>query len=135
MNLREQCEQDLSITLEGDFGLPVELVSPDGIEYKFSANSPDPLNPLSIMGQVLYDTVRADPDTGEPITVNEPIVSLRRSSLDRVPVSGERWVVKIPTTPSLTAELEPFILSPTRPPAGGASIGFIKLYLQRISQS
>ena len=31
MNLREQTEKDLSFTLEGaDWGLPVELIDPDG---------------------------------------------------------------------------------------------------------
>ena len=134
MNLREQVEKDLSFTLEGDWGLPVELIDPDGNRYANSENSPDPLNPLPLMGQVLYDQLKADPDTGEPITVNNPIVSLRRSSLARVPENGERWSVKIPTEPSLTAPLANFVMSAVRPYGGGQSIGFIKLYLQRVEQ-
>ena len=137
MSLREQVEKDLSFSLEGtnDWGLPVELISPDGVKYSTSENSPDPENPLPLTGQVLYDQAKADPDTGEPITVNNPIVSLRRSSLARVPADGERWVIRIPTSPSITAELEDFVLSPVRPHGGGQSIGFIKLYLQRIEQT
>lgn len=123
MNLRELAESDLAVTLEGDFGLPVELIDPDGTKY------------TGIEGQILYDQLTADPETGEPITVNNPIVSVRRSSLVRVPQPGENWVVKIPITPSRTAALEDFMLSPVKPPGGGGSIGFIKLYLQRIIQS
>lgn len=122
-NLRELGESDLAITLEGDFHLPVELIDPDGVIH------------TGLKGQVLYDTVVVDPETMEPMTVNNPIVSLRRSSLTRVPEAGEKWVVKIPTTPSTTAPFEDFLISPTRPPGGGASIGFIKLYLNRMEQS
>jgi hypothetical protein len=137
MSLRELAESDLAVTLESqdDWGLPVELIDPDGVEYTTSANSSDPLNPDPLSGQILYDQLKVDPDTGEPITVDNPIVSLRRSSLTRVPENGERWVAKIPTDPSLTASLETFITSEVRPYGGGQSIGFIKLYLQRIEQS
>ena len=134
-NLREQIQKDLGVTLEGVFGLPVELIDPDGNEYTTSANSPDPANPLPLMGQILYDTVGADPETGERVVVNNPIVSLRTTSLTRIPKAGERWAVSIPTTPSTTATKETFVITPTRPPEGGASIGFIKLYLQRVAQS
>lgn len=120
-NLRELIASDLGTTLEGDFALPVELIDPDGAEQ-------------SLVGQVLYDTTTLDPDTGEPVTVSNPIVSLRRSSLNRIPLAGESWVVRIPTTPSTTAPLEEFLMSKIKPPAGGASIGYIKLYLSRVEQ-
>ena len=131
VNLREQAELDLGKTLEGVFGLPVILIDPDGNIQSKSANDPD----ADLTGQVLYDTVKTSPDTGEDVVVNNPIVVLRRSSLDRVPAPNENWVVKIPVSPSVTAEKEDFIISPTRPPEGGTSIGFIRLYLQRIEQS
>ena len=135
MNLREQIERDLGVTLEGDFALPVELTDPDGIDYSTSANSPDPENPLPLVGRIDYDTVGADPETGERVVVNNPIVTLRRTSLVRVPKAGEKWGVRIPTSPSTTAEKEYFVFSSSRPPEGGASIGFIRLYLQRLAQS
>lgn len=122
VNLRELAETDLAVTLEGDFGLPVELVSPDGAVQ------------TGLQGQILYDTVSVNPETMEEVIVNDPIVTLRRSSLARVPKAGERWVVKIPTSPSLTTPVESFVLSNVSPPAGGASIGFIKLYLTRMIQ-
>ena len=123
VNVRELAEDDLATTLEGDFGLPVELIDPDGTKYD------------GLEGQILYDTVSVNPETVEQMVVNNPIVTLRRSSLSRVPAPGETWHVKIPTTPNRTAEKESFICSPTRGQGGGGSIGFVKLYLQRIGQS
>lgn len=135
MNLREQVEKDLAFSLEGDdWGLPVELIDPSGNKYSTSENSPDPENPLPLKGQILYDQLAANPDTGEVITVNNPIITLRRSSLARIPADGERWSIKIPTEPSLSAAMENFVLSPVRPHGGGQSIGYIKLYAQRIEQ-
>ena len=134
-NLRERAESDLGITLEGQFGLPVELTGPDGIEYKTSANSPDPQNPLDLMGQVLYTTVRVSLETGEEVTVNKPVVALRRSSLARVPQDGENWFIKFPKDPSLTAELQNYIMSVDRSTEGGRSIGFIRLYPTKVIQS
>jgi hypothetical protein len=127
-NLREQIETDLSFTLENneDFGLPVILYGPDGKQDK-SANDPT----ADLMGQINYDTILVNPDTGEEIRVNNPNVSLRRSSLDRVPVAGETWAVAIPTTPSLTGDVSYFVIDATRAPGGGASIGFIVLYLRK----
>lgn len=129
-NLRELAESDLDTTLEGDYGLPVELTDPDGVIYTTKKDSIDLL-----MGQILYDTVLVDPATLEQMTVNLPIVSLRRSSLERIPLAGETWHIRIPITPSLTADKVDFLMSKDRAPGGGASIGFIKLYLQKATQS
>ena len=120
-NLRELIETDLGTTLEGDYALPVELIDPDGASQ-------------SLVGQVLYDTTTLNPETGEAMTVNDPIVTLRRTSLTRIPEDGERWIVKIPTTPSTTAPLEDFTITGDRPTTGGGSIGYIRLHLQRVSQ-
>lgn len=135
-NFREQMERDLDISLEnGGWGLPVELTGPDGIEIKTSANSPDPANPLPLMGQVLYTTLRVSPETGEEMTVNKPVVTLRRSSLVRVPLDGENWHVKFPTDPSLTAELKNYVLSLDMATEGGRSMGFIRLYPTKVVQA
>ncbi len=129
-NLRKRVEADLETSLEKDWGLPVVLVSPDGEVIDTSENSGDALT-----GQVLYDTVRVNPETGEPVIVNNPIVTLRRSSLSRVPAPGEKWVVKIPVDPDPDADLTEFVISTARPPEGGRSIGFIKLFLQKAKQT
>lgn len=123
VNLRELAESDLKTTLEGDFALPIELISPGGVRQTLS-------------GQVLYDVVRFDPVGGEEIVGHDTVVTLRRSSLVRVPQPGEKWIVRIPTTPSTTAEKKDFSFDPSRSGIeGGESIGFIKLYLHEVEQS
>ena len=128
-NLRKRIEADLAITLEGDCSLPVILVDPDGHTIDETVDG----RPLT--GQVLYDTVRVSPDTGEDIIVNNPVVTLRRSSLSRVPAAGEAWLVKIPESPLDGAELIPFMFDPSRPTEGGKSIGYVKLFLRKAKQS
>lgn len=120
MNLRERVERDLSFTLEGRWGLPVTLIGPDGVRQS------------NLLGQVLYDIVRLNPETGEEVVVETPVVTLRRSSLVRIPQPGEKWLVEIPVTPSLTATTEQYALG--KPPEGGRSLGVIRLYLQKIEQ-
>lgn len=129
INLREQANKDLGFTLEGEFALPVELIGPDGKLYNTNILTGEPLG-----GQVLYDTNEENPDTGAIITSNEPIVVLKKDSLARVPQPGEKWVVRIPVTPSSTAQKESFVLDRDRPPQGGNSLGFIRLYLRRNRQ-
>lgn len=129
MNLRERIESDLRFSLEGRWGLPVVLISPDGVRQDTRAGSTDPL-----MGQILYDIVRTNPETGDVVVVETPVVTLRRSSLNRVPLAGENWIVEIPTGPSTTAPMQKYMLSSSRPPEGGRSIGVIRLYLQVVEQ-
>lgn len=130
MNLRERAESDLSQSLEGDFGLPVELIDPDG-EIINTRQSDD----STLKGQVLYNSKDVDIDTGLPIVINRPVVTLRRSSLSRIPVAGEKWIVRIPKNPSETDTLIDFALDESRPPETGQSIGFIKLYLRTTQQT
>lgn len=127
--LREQIESDLETTLEGDFGLPVELIAPDGVIYDKSYNDPESL----LMGQILYDTLVVDPDTGLEVIVHKPVVTLRKSSLEVVPQNGERWAVKIPVIPDRTADKETFLVE--RPTEEGGAIGFIRLYLMKTEQA
>lgn len=130
MNLRERVESDLAITVEGRWGLPVFLTSPDGEKQINKKGTTVPLK-----GQVLYDIMRLDLDTGEDKLVGCPVVTLRRTSLDRVPEPGENWLIEIPDEPREDADMVSYVLSPTRPPEGGRSIGFIRLYLQQVEQS
>ena len=130
INLRERVEADLATTLEKEWGLPVVLVDPDGETYDNRAGSED-----SLVGQVLYSTIVLNPETGQEIVQKKPVVTLRRTSLERIPVDGERWLVKIPLNPSTTDTLVSFILDPTRSIEDGQSIGFIRLYLIKAEQS
>lgn len=130
VNLREQVEQDLGESLEGEWALPVVLIDPDGVKYETSAN--DATKPL--VGQVLYGKREFNPDTGQEVYINTPIVTLRVTSLTRVPANGEKWVIKIPISPSTTAPLIDFIFQ-GRPLEGGTSLGFIRIYPQKAAQS
>lgn len=131
-NLREQINKDLQETMEteNDWGLPIILIAPDGTEYNTKKDSTDRLS-----GQVLYHFTEFSPDTGEDIVVNMPVVTLRISSLERVPLDGENWVVKIPEENSTTADFETYIFSTTKALKLNRSIGIIKLYLQKVKQS
>jgi len=127
--LREIIESDLGQTLESEFGLPVVLIDPDGGIQENSAN--DNLTPL--VGQILYDTRLENPETGQEIIVHKPVVTLRRTSLNRIPLPGEKWVVKIPIVPKFDAEKISFSLE--APTEDGGAIGFIRLYLMELDQS
>lgn len=127
INLRAQVEKDLRHTLEGEFALPVELVAPDGEVYTQTADG----RPLT--GQVLYNTVRNDIDTANRVVTDTSVVTLRRSSLTRIPLAGEKWLVRIPESPVPGAAMVPRTLG--QPPEGGAAIGFIRLYLHAVEQS
>lgn len=130
VNLREQAEADLGETLEKEWGLPVVLIDPDGVKYTTSAN--DPTAPL--MGQVLYGKREYNPDTGQDVYVNTPVITLRVTSLARIPVDGERWGVQIPVRPSLSAPMVNFIFE-GRPVEGGASLGIMRIYPQKAAQA
>jgi len=124
MNLRELAESHLGVTLENSnhFGLPIVFISPSGVSY------------AAVQGQVLYDT-RAVTDLGVEIIAHNPVVTVRKSSLTRVPLASEKgtWAVKIPSTPSPTAATETYLIG--RASEDGGSIGFIRFYLSKTVQS
>lgn len=124
MNLRLRAERDLGKTLEGVWGLPVFLTAPDGTAINECVDG----RPLT--GQIMFDYVTANPDTGQEFVVYAPVVTLRKSSLSRVPKAGEKWLVQIPDRPDPDAVKKSFVLSPDRPPEGGDSLGIIRLFLQ-----
>lgn len=128
MGMRAEIEADLADTLEGDFGLPVVLISPSGVRY----TSPVSDSTADLMGQVVYETISQDQD-GNQVIDHKPVVTLRRSSLAAIPASGERWAVEIPIGPRADADREVFLLE--RASEDGSSIGFIRLYLRRAEQT
>ncbi len=122
MGLRAQAELDLAETLEdpSDFGLPVILTGPDGTVYP------------SVYGRVVYDTVVQD-ENGIGVIDNNPLVTLRRSSLVRVPLADEKWAIEIPTGPEALAPTAKFMLESA--PQDGKSLGYIHLHLRRAEQT
>ena len=128
-SLRRTLERDMYDALESEWKMPVELTSPDGVLQLYSKNNPSEL----LGGQVLYSSRRENPETGETIVVNQPVVTLRVSSLVRIPKAGEKWYIKIPTGYEPDAVKQSFVFTPDRSPENGTDMGFIKLYLQKIS--
>lgn len=120
-DIRDLAERHLAITLEGPYSKEVILTDPDGIKQTLRA-------------QVLYDKTVQNPMTGQDQVINEPVVVLRRSSMTRVPVSSEKWFVKMPVSPVAGATKEDFVLGGGRAVEGGASIGFIRLYPKKAKQ-
>ena len=113
----------LPTTLEGDWSLPVEIISPGGIKQK------------NLTGQVLFNRVEVEMETSnleQPQIVSKPVVTLRISSLNRVPQPKERWIVRCPREPRRDAPLQSYLAH--RAPTGGDSIGFITLHCDRIVQ-
>jgi hypothetical protein len=127
-NLRQAVEKDLADSLEGEWKMPVEITFPNGIMQKYSAN-----NPMELLGgQILYYTRRENPATGEMMIVQEPVVTLRLSSLIQAFTPGEKCYIKMPISPRVNAEYRRFVFTPTRAAENGIDIGFIRIYPQRI---
>ena len=116
VNLRQLVEEDLSHSIEGEWGMPVTLISPDGVIY------------TDLLGQVLNFTQQENPETGEIIVVNKPVIVLRKSSLTRVPLPGEKWVIQYPESPVSGAAITDGFFSSTRAPENGTDIGFMRMY-------
>lgn len=131
MNLRELAVKDMKSQNVKDWGLPIELMDPDGTWYTTDNETGETLKAV----QILYDYRKLNPDTGEEITVHEPIVTIARSSLARVPVPGEKWIVKMPTETSESATLETRVINKARSIEGGKSLGFVRLYPGSVEQS
>ena len=124
MGLRALAEADLAVTLEdadNGFGLPIELISPDGERQ-------------TVNGQVLYDSVVSD-EAGAQTVIHKPVVTVRRSSLTRVPLPTDspRWACRIPSSPLDGADLASYIVE--QAPESGGTIGFLRLYLTRAESS
>jgi hypothetical protein len=129
-NLRERAESLLGLTVEGPFGLPVELTDPDGNIQTLSENDGETLK-----GQALGHRTTINPDTGVELVLVNPILVLRRSSLTRIPEDGEYWHIRMPLDPSETATKHDFMLDPSKSIEGGRSLGEIRLYLKNAVQS
>jgi hypothetical protein len=121
INLRARVERDLSRTLEGEFGMQVTLIDPaTGAKQ-------------TVRGQVLYFSMETDPATGMQIKVEKPSATVRRSALTIVPAPGERWGVRVPSSPVEGAALETYVTEIG--PRDGNSLGMITMYLTKTKQA
>jgi len=126
---RAQIERDLGLSLEGDFGQTIVLFDPEGHRHAYSAN--DPTKPLQARVTYEYQGVNAQ---GLPVTVHSPRVTVRLSSLDRVPLPGETWGIQFPKDPVLGAPNSTYEFK-DKPVAGGRSIGFLVLFPTKAKNS
>ena len=104
-NIRTLAEKDLAHTLEGEFAVPIILISPyDGKKITETVDG----RPLA--GRVLWSHQEINPETGESVIVPTPVVDLRVSSLPIVPKSGEKWLVQIPSDLTVNAPMKNYLL-------------------------
>jgi hypothetical protein len=129
MNLRALAESDLQYTIEGEYGMRVSLTAPDGTLINKDKNG----NPL--MARITYCQPRMDSNTGMMTIVDNPVVTLRRSSLTRIPATGENWKIVIPAGPREDAASVTYLLDSSRPSGQGKNLGIIRLYLIEVEQS
>lgn len=130
-NLRALAVTDVREQNLKDWSLPVIMQDPDGNTHNTDAITGEDLKAIMIQ----YDYRKFNPDTGEEIVINEPIVTMARDSLSRVPLAGERWHLRFPLDPGIPDVLSDFVIDETRAPEGGRSLGFIRLYPHKAEQS
>lgn len=130
-NLRAAQERDLADCIEGEFGADVTLTDPDGTTYNKNANDLT----KNLRAKIRYRTQSVDPETGEPVIIHRPVVTLRITSLTRVPVDGENWLIQMPISPVSGALLKNLLFTPDRAIEDGIDMGFIKMYLVEVEQS
>ena len=131
MNLRERAVIDAKSQNLKNWALPIELIDPDGIVYNIDNETGEILKAL----QILYDRRSVNPDTGEIVIVHEPVVTVARSSLSRIPKSDENWYIKFPEDPTDPDTLTGYVFTPDRALEGGNSLGIMRIYPQEIEQS
>jgi len=134
-NLRQKIEADglYFYGSKSQWGLPVRLTSPNGVQQSNPVINGTVDLTTTLKGQVLYDIITIDPETGAQVIEHKPVATLRISELIRVPAPGEKWLVAIPLKPDPNAPLINFFLE--RPSEDGQSIGFIRLYLMNIERA
>ncbi|RKX22190.1 MAG: hypothetical protein DRP45_11605 [Candidatus Zixiibacteriota bacterium] len=130
MNIREHlATKGLKRMIEGNYGLPVVLITPDGTTISTDEDG------NTLKGQVLYDHDSLDPETGDLMSTKEIRVTLRKTALSQIPVAGETWKVSIPDDPSDTDTLTTYLMNPDESPVDGQSAGFITLKPKNVDQS
>lgn len=122
-DLRATAELELFDCLESELGTPIILISPDGKRYENSANKPLEL----LRAQVKMYSKGENPETGEPIIVDEPSVTFRTSSLARVPAANENWFIQFKTSPLPNAPLKSFTFSVDKAYEKGTDLGIMKV--------
>ena len=130
-NLRTRAINDVKKQNLKNWSLPIILQDPDGITYDKDNETGEELKAI----QILYDRRVENPDTGEIVIIHEPIITIASASLLRIPEPGEKWSIRFPLDPKEPDTLSNFVFTPDRSIEGGNSLGFIRIYPQRLIQT
>jgi hypothetical protein len=122
-------ENDMADTIEGDFGVPVWTIDPDGAKQEFSANDPE----KKLAAMFRYSKLDVNPETGSVVTVVNPFLVFRKSSLNRIPQDGEVWVANVLLPPKFTQTMT-FDMT-VYPASGENDMGTIKMHLIETEQN
>jgi hypothetical protein len=137
----QRIKEDARRTIEREAGTRAALIDPDGKLYEKSLvdENGEPYGDdvaaedrRDLLCWVVQEHRDIDVETGFDNVVDRPVAQFSLKSLERVPKGGERWIVRVASSPS-DDTLVSFALS--GPPKGGKSIGFINLRLRELSQS
>jgi hypothetical protein len=109
------------------FGIPVILISPDGIRQEFSVED----STRVLAGRVTTSSFQTDIN-GNQIIGTDPKVILTLKSLVRIPKGDENWIVRIPLSPNSEVFTDHVL---ERCPLVAESFGTVTLYCTRIEQS
>ncbi len=87
MNLNNLIREKTRTINTRNWGCEIILEAPDG-----SALSTDAITGLQLRAiQIMFNSTKLDPDSGEDIIVPNPQISLSIDSLSVVPLPGENW--------------------------------------------
>lgn len=121
MNLRSHIATNgLKTSIEGNYGLPVILIPPDGVPIKTDTDG------NTLKGQVIYDREELS-EEGDLVSIKEIRITLRKSALSRVPVDGEKWGIQFPLNPATPETLTTMTIDGTNAITDGGTLGFITL--------
>ena len=116
-------EKDLGDTIEGEFGIPVTLISPNATGNDHT---------VTVKGFVRRSYADTREKSGDKIVVNAPVVKLRITSLPQIPATGEKWQIGIPVGPLPGAIIEYFDLDPKKPVEVNRNTGTVKLFFAKM---
>ena len=131
-SLRETAEKDLYDCIESEWGSVIEIMSPMGVTQRYSANNPTEL----LKGSVRMYSRRENPETGEPVVVDQPSVTVRISSLTTVPHAEDtdNWIIRFAPSPVHGTLLKSYTFTIDTAAEKGTDMGILKLYIHEISQ-
>ena len=134
-NLRNLAVSDAKTLNENDWGMPIELVDPDGTTYNLDNVTGESLKAV----QILYDYRKFNPDSGMDVLVTEPVVVISRAALARIPAADDgEWSIRFPIDPDpdiVKANWGNFIFNGVRSNEGGRSLGLIRIYPTKAVQT